>query len=451
MTRRRHSIRNLIPVVQFLGFVSAHYLLVLGHVPTKNQIPATFGSAGLTAMTLVMVLAARLPFIDRYLIGPGRTYRLHRRLALTAVVSVVAHWGLASPVGDGIVPALADSAAAIGKYATILMIGLVGVSFLRMIPYHLWKASHVLMGPIYLAAVYHTFFSRIPLVTQGVVWWLLVVMSAAGTAALVWTILRRFRRREVFIVSLARRIGRGIDIRLKLLDPKNVVRWKPGQFATISFDWAGSREAHPFSIASSARSGELRFVIGDLGDFTVALRRDLKVGDRVFLHEIAGTFLPDYVPDRGRRQIWVAGGFGIAPFLAAIDAMAPDDGPRIDLVYCYRSLGWAIDVEALIGHAERLPQLRVHFLGEDAAGRFDASTFETVCEPGWREADLYVCGPVPLIDVVCESWRHHRAAGAIHVELHEFRNAWGPVLAEPKPPEARVPVVDSPRGVWSFG
>ncbi|NVK33281.1 MAG: ferric reductase-like transmembrane domain-containing protein [Rhodobacteraceae bacterium] len=420
---RHLSLRSLIPVLEFMGFLAIHYIFLLGKVPDKNQIPATLGASGLTAMTLALILAARIPVIDRIMVGAGRAYRLHRWLGYTSIVVIVGHWVLASPVGTGLIPALAPSATEAGMWSAIALIFLAVASALKLVPYHIWKWSHYLMGPVYIAAVYHTFFSKIPVATAGFVWWVLVVLSLLGLAAYAWTLVRLVLKPGVYIITEVEPIKQGVDLKLVPAGPADEQHWRPGQFASISFDWRGSPERHPFTIASSARSHEMRFLIGNRGDFTAGLMTGLKRGDRVKIHEICGDFTPSYVPDRRKPQVWVAGGIGVTPFLAAVDAMVPDDGPSIDLIYSYRSLEWAVDVERLAKAAERLPQLRVHFLGTDVANAFDNETLMHLCAPGWQNGDLYVCGPEPLIDIVCSSWRDYHGQGQIHVELFDFRKA----------------------------
>lgn len=416
--------RRLIPAANFSLFIAIHYLLLIGHVPAANQLPATFGAASLTAMTAAMVLAARFPFIDSYMIGPGRSYRMHRWLAYTAVITVVIHWVLARPVGDGIIPVLASPASEVGKYATIIFIALVAMSAIENIPYRIWKITHYFMVPIYLAAVFHTFFSRIPIVSGAGAWWMLVALAVLGIGSMIRIGTRHLNTSAEYVIVEASPIKHGVDLRLKPASARHEIHWKPGQFAVISIDGVGSEERHPFTICSSARSPQLRFVIGNRGHYTQMLQQRVETGARVRIHEVAGEFAPDYVPDRRQQQVWVAGGIGITPFLAAIDAMAADDGPAVDLIYCFRSLEWAFDVERLVEASHRLPQLRVHFIETDKAGHFEHKMLPRLCAPGWQDGDLYVCGPEPLIDLVCSAWRRYRARGKIHVELFDFRTGW---------------------------
>ncbi|MEM5472198.1 ferredoxin reductase family protein [Hoeflea sp. AS60] len=427
--------RRLIPAIHFLAFLTFHYLLVLGHVPPENQVPATLGASSLTAMTFAMVLAARFRAVDWFLDGPGRSYRLHRWLGYAAMAPMVGHWILATPSGDGIVPGLASSATVSAEYAAVLLVMLAVISPLKLVPYHLWKFGHFLMGPVYLIAVYHTFFARMPIATGDTVWWVLLALSLLGTLSLIRTVVRHVRPARTYVVSEIIRIKQGLDIRLRPIAARDEISWLPGQFASVSVEGAGRWETHPFTICSAPGKAEMRFVIGNRGDYTADLVSHLKPGDRFRIHEVNGEFTPQFAPDRTAAQVWVAGGIGLTPFLAAIDAMVPDNGAAIDLVYCYRSLTWAFDVERLVKAAETLPQLRVHFFDGELAGLFQKNTLPSLCAPGWKQGDLYICGPEPLIDPVCDCWRFHGGEGSIHVELFEFRTSWevSRLLGKPRP------------------
>jgi predicted ferric reductase len=413
--------RQLIPVGEFFLFVAFHYLLALGQVPAKNQIPATLGASALTAMTVSMVLAARLPRIDRLMNGPGRAYRLHRWLGYSCLLVIIGHWLTASSAGSGIIPEMGEFAGRSGRYATLLLIVLVLVSALKFVPYHLWRTSHFLMGPIYLVAVYHTFFSQIPVAIFSRLWWILLVISLVGILAFALILLRHIRYKPAFVVTEVQPIKNGLDFQIRPVSARDHVTWIPGQYASLSVDVPGLREPHPFTITGSPGNGQMRFIVGMLGDYTSALGQKLKVGDVVRIHSISGEFQPQYAPDRPDRQVWVAAGVGITPFIAAIDAMKPDDGPPIDLIYCYRSLAWAIHVEWLVERAEALPQLRVHFVGKDEAGPFNAAMLPQLLSAGWKDGRLAVCGPDRFIDLVCDSWRLYGGRAGLQVELFEFR------------------------------
>ena len=110
-------------------------------------------------MALVLVLAARWRIVDRILSGPDKAYGSHRWLGFSVIGGGLAHWALASPVGLSILPEFAGRGSTAGLVAIIGLSVMALVAMLRMIPYHIWKASHTLMGPLFLLSTFHTFLS----------------------------------------------------------------------------------------------------------------------------------------------------------------------------------------------------------------------------------------------------------------------------------------------------
>jgi predicted ferric reductase len=140
-----------------------HVLLVAPWVFVADIIPMSLGVFTLSALAFSLLLAARFKVVDTLFGGLDKSYEAHRLAGVMSVVGLVGHWMLASDVGWGIIPQLADSGETAGVIAAFAMIGLAFVSAIRAIPYHIWKVSQWLMGPMFGFAVYHTFFTAIPL------------------------------------------------------------------------------------------------------------------------------------------------------------------------------------------------------------------------------------------------------------------------------------------------
>ena len=130
------------------AFVFAHVAFVAPFVPLKIILPAGFGALSMTSMALVLVLAARWRIVDRILSGPDKAYGSHRWLGFSVIGGGLANWALASPVGLSILPELAGRGSTADLVAIIGLSVMALVAMLRMIPYHIWKASHTLMGQI---------------------------------------------------------------------------------------------------------------------------------------------------------------------------------------------------------------------------------------------------------------------------------------------------------------
>lgn len=422
------------PALWIALLVTGIYLLILGAVPEKNQLPATLGATALIAMAFCIILAARWSWLDRLIGGPDKAYKMHRWLGYSILLTGIGHWILAAPSGEGIVPSISDIAAESGKYAIIMLILLSALAMFRIVPYHIWKHSHFLMGLLFPIIVFHSFFSKIPLSADSIAWWVLLLISLAGIIGWIRTIFRHFSKPARLTVSAIYPVKNGIDIRLSNEANNNSVQWLPGQFATVSFKGFGNEpnetEAHPFTIASAPNSKEIRLVVGDFGYYTGKLIKELRTGDSVDISEVSGSFLPNTNPGRKIGQIWLAGGMGITPFLSALEALVPDHGPDIDLIYCVRSSTYAVDLYRIMDYAKKLPQLTFYLVKEDQEGSFSEETFARILRPGWQGMQLYLCGSVGLKNAARKSWYAHNCRQKIHEEEFDFRNAVGKPISK---------------------
>ena len=89
------------------------------------------------------------------------------------------------------------------------------------------------------------------------------------------------------------------------------------------------REPHPFTISSAPHEPDVRLSIKSSGDWTQHLHEHLESGARAFVDGPYGEF--NYKTG-GHRQIWIAAGIGITPFLSWIRDLqgdAPDARDRL--------------------------------------------------------------------------------------------------------------------------
>ncbi len=175
---------------------------------------------------------------------------------------------------------------------------------------------------------------------------------------------------------------------------------------------------HPFTIASADRGDRrVTFEIKALGDYTRGLARRLQAGARMTAEGPYGRFnlAPD---DSGRPQIWVAGGIGVTPFLAWLEALqdAPAQAPDADLYYCVRNR----DDDPFVGRLEALtrtlPSVRLHVVSSQQGERLDARRLGARA-PGCAQAAVWFCGPHGLLDALR---RELAAAGLTGIRIrHE--------------------------------
>jgi predicted ferric reductase len=166
------------------------------------------------------------------------------------------------------------------------------------------------------------------------------------------------------------------------------------RFLTRDGWWRG----HPFSISSAPNGEWLRITIKDLGDWSNMLQH-LSVGTRVFIEGPYGVLTG---ARRTRPKVLlVAGGIGITPLRALLEALPAKPGD-MTLIYRARTLADIIFRDEL----DRLARARgaqVHYvIGRrrfDARDPLDAESLERLV-PDVRDRDVYICGPVPMMQRV---------------------------------------------------
>ncbi|MEM9063557.1 MAG: ferric reductase-like transmembrane domain-containing protein [Pseudomonadota bacterium] len=401
-------------------YVLVHIALVAPFVPIANILPAGFGALSMSSMAISLILAARWRIVDRLMGGPDKSYVAHRWLGFFALGSAMAHWGLASSVGAGVLPVLAESGEDVGNLAAIGLLLMTAAALVRAIPYHLWKVSHMLMGPVFLLAAYHTFFVASPLAVGAAPWTLMAVVSVIGLAAWGQTLRSKLTPTRLATVETVYPFEGGVDVTLRAAAPLS--RFRPGQFSTLAYN-AARAEAHPFTIAGGDETSR-RFVIRSAGDWTNHFVRNVKIGDQLRVGHGVGRFLPQ-IGSRRSEQLWIAGGVGITPFLAALEKMEPDTGARVTLIYCIRSRASAGAIRDVEQHAARLPQLDLIVAGDGIQNKLTEARLTEISRTMGPRAEAYVCGPEGLKDLITGVWQVLGKNGPIHAERFDFRGAYG--------------------------
>lgn len=167
---------------------------------------------------------------------------------------------------------------------------------------------------------------------------------------------------------------------------------------------------------AAAADGRLRFGIKGLGDYTKALPDRLFPGQTVTIEGPYGRF--DF--DSGRRQLWIAGGIGIAPFVAGLEWLADEDRPAsVDLIYSTRMRD-----DALLHRLSELVDrtgVRLHLLVTPPDPQLTVPRLEEMV-PDWRCADVWFCGPAAFGDAMRGGMiANGFPASRFHQEFFELR------------------------------
>ncbi|MZQ91185.1 cytochrome C [Frigidibacter albus] len=361
------------------------------------------GAAAVVAMAQALILAARPRLLEPLFGGLDRMYRVHKWLGISALALMILHSQI-EPDFERVVREtdLGELASEVGELAFNALLALIAVSWFRRlpfvgleIPYQVWRFSHRFMGLLFAVIVFHQFFVDLPTGADPALSVLLNGFGLAGVAAWLHTefLAPRLRRREFTVSAVT---GQG-DTTVVTLAPKSrPMRWRPGQFAFLRAPEAGLAEPHPFTIASAPRAdGSLSMSIRARGDWTRRLPGALHAGMAVQLEGPYGRF---NFRKGGARQVWLAGGVGITPFLAWAESLTAADRRDIHLVYAVRTPEEAVGLETLAAAAARNPRFSYRVVASARDGRLTAEGLTRSAPFPVGKADLWFCGPAGLKD-----------------------------------------------------
>ena len=385
--------------------------------------------AGVTAvylMTWTLVLAARLKWLEQWFGGLDRMYLWHKRWAIWSIVLIVAHIIVTGHRGGGASPQhsahLAHLGSQLGVISAVGLLGLVGVSLARVgnflrLPYQRWLFLHRLTGLLLLIALVHGWALDVIIGRSAPLLALYVLMGGIGMAAYAYDELVRRRRAPRAGYAVRRVVRPAPDIIDVTLAPAGQapLPLTGGQFVYLRAGGSHAWREHPFSVAGTYPDGSVRLTIRALGRGTRKLYADLREGLPATLYGPYGMF--DHTLG-GPRQIWIAGGIGIAPFLGwlASPTSAP---PRTDLFYSAPDAGEAPFAPELAAAAERQPGLRFHPYFSRKRGRLTGGKIQDAVGPLTPDTHVFLCGPARMIANLSRDL-HRRGIPRDHIHSEHF-------------------------------
>lgn len=397
------------------------------------------GLYAIALMSLAMILSTRPAWLERPLGGLDRIYRLHKWAGILGIALAAAHWlvemsddvlkALVGRTGrvpkdstNGLLEALRDLAEEMGEWAIYAVLAMLVLTLWKRFPYLLWRYLHRVMPALYLMLAFHAALLAPTHYWTQPVGMLLALLLAAGSAAAALSLAGRIGRRRQAkgaVLSVRRPVADVTEVSCQLDDGWRGHR--PGQFAFVAFDRIEGQ--HPFTIACADRGDRIiTFQIKALGDYTRGLADRLHPGQPVTVEGPYGRFVLSR-RSRRARQIWIAGGIGVTPFLAWLDALqkAPEEAPQADLHYCTRDRdndGFVRRLEALCAG---LPGIRLHVHGAKQGEHLSVDAIAAP-GPGREQAEVWFCGPRGLADTLREGLRRSwKGRLRFHQEAFEMR------------------------------
>lgn len=387
-----------------------------GGETTSSFIGQLIGAESILLLSIALVLISTLPWVETWFDGIDRAAIAHRMLAITGVALLIPHIILAKNPHSG----------TLGKPLSV--IGTIGLLFLlvwaivprwrSMVPrplhgvilatkdapgvrrirrvfggYERWRALHRLTGVFVAVGFVHGVLDGTPFNAAPVLRWSYILIGGTGLAFYAYRELlaRHFHLLRDYQVSTVQRVDSSlVEVTLAPLGPP--IAFTPGQFTLIYLEGKDGWARHPFTIASAPDENLLRLTITAAGDYTAGIDQNLAPG----MPAVVAKGLGHFSHDRGTaRQVWIAGGAGITPFLSWMRAAAAGLPPQVDLFYSSR--GPAPYGEELQSIADHHETVRVHLIDTTADPRLTTERILAETGAAATELSVFMCGPDEML------------------------------------------------------
>lgn len=380
------------------------------------------GMVALIAMAFSHLIATRWVGVEA-LFGPlDQSYRIHKWLGIGGLVAVLIHDTIDAEMdGLGRPGALEDIAETAGEISLYGLLIFVAITVATFIPYHLWKWTHRLIGIFFLLGAFHYLLILKPFKNLDPLGIYMGLVCVVGIAAYAYTSApRAFRPKRDYQITALDKQGNALAVEMAPLGKP--FSHRAGQFAFFGFVGAGLTEPHPFTLSAAPdKTGKVRLTIAPLGDFTSRLSRRLSVGQDVTVEGPFGHF----GSARNKKQIWIAGGIGITPFVALAQALE-DGAETVDLIYSVRTRDDAAHLEELETLAGRKANLTLHLWESAESGRLDAEGVVRLSGGDLKGARVLFCGATPMRKALWAGLSSHGLrARDFHFEAFEIRTGLG--------------------------
>ncbi len=395
------------------------------------------GAASILLMSWSFLLALRPRILEPLFGGLDSMYKVHRWAGVVSVAFMFLHTSIEPEIEGGIRGAarsLADTAEELAGVGEVMIYLLIALSVLRLFPYRWWRLTHKLLGIPFAFACFHFFTAEKPYANNSSWGWWFGTWMVVGLVAFVARVVGRDmvdKGHKYRVVEATH----DTDISKLVLEPiGKPMRQHAGQFAFVKLDAPGMSEPHPFTIASAPGNPNLEFYVKHLGDWSAKLPQTDLIGCTAHVEGPYGMFEPTGRDDQ--PVLWVAGGVGITPFLAAIEELdsvragrstAPSAGPV--LLYATRSTEAQrlINPDPIIDELERADaegRISLHLFTPDT-GRLSVDDLDHLFPGGLTGYHVALCGPSGLVKSMGPG-AARRGAANVETEDFDIRGGVGP-------------------------
>ncbi|MDF2752375.1 MAG: hypothetical protein K0S82_758 [Gaiellaceae bacterium] len=413
-----------------------------------TSLAVALALGGTSAFALNLVLGARLRIVEALFGGLDRMYSIHRANGQVAFLLLLGHVTLIlasrATISADTALDLLGPGAGWTVFTGVLAFSGMTVAILMTLFARLGHEVFVYVqrsfGFVFLLASYHVFTTDGAKTDSRALTWYLAALATLGIAAFAYRSLlgNVLVRRRPYRVKAVNRLDDSVT-EIVMEPVGQPLAHAAGQFLFVNFRSLALADAlhplelslrrqvfavrpgevanqfHPFSITSAPSEASLRITVKAVGDYTRALR-ELEPGAEAVVEGPYGSFSHDGAG--GARQIWLAGGIGVTPFLSMARSLDTEGGPTIDFYYCVEHEDEAHFLDELQAVAARRADFRVVVVPRDRDGFLTAERLQK--ELGdLAAAHALICGPPAMITSLT-SQLVERGMPPDHVHAEEF-------------------------------
>jgi predicted ferric reductase len=382
------------------------------------------GSNNIILMAISLFLSTRPKWAEPFFGGLDKMYVTHRHTSTAAFLLIFVHI-LTVPISAHWV---------LGNYlAVIAATGIVTIALISLAPripylnritggtYEGWKSLKKYIGIFFIVAYIHALTIADPLHAFIAINWVQIFFIIGAVSYLYTELFGRFFKKFLPYTVEAVNHPNGSTTEVVLRAKKDPIqRQRAGQFLFVRFPSDRTlNESHPFTISSAPHEDVLRVTVKASGDFTRALFSNLQPGMEAVVEGAHGMF--DYKTG-GAKQIWIAGGIGLTPFLSFLRDMDGNLNQDVDFYYTVRHKDEALFLDEIETAAKKNSRLKAHIRFSATDGSLTADDIVKNAGGNVSGHHVYMCGPFAMVQVFEKKFLALDVpAKNIHYEEFNFR------------------------------
>ncbi|KXT84532.1 putative oxidoreductase [Streptococcus sp. DD11] len=363
----------------------------------------------LTTLSLTFLLATRNALLEKWFHGIEKMYFYHKFTAIFSVILLALHnvamggsiWG-------------SHLAAQLGNVGIYLFISIVAMAYIgKRIKYEVWRWIHRVVYLAYIFGLFHAYMlTGGQLLTPSLLSLVVGLYAVIGLASGFYIIFlyQTLAFKHLGKILQVKRLNHDtVELKIQL---SQKLDYQYGQFAFIKIFQEGFEKApHPFSI-SGGHDNIVYFTIKNSGDHTQKLYEQIKEGTKVTIDRAYGHMI---LEEGQAKQMWIAGGIGITPFISYIRENPALDR-QVSFYYAYTGQENAVYLDLLQDYAAKNPLLDLHLVDSKTQGYLDFSDY-----PLDNDTTVFMCGPVKMMDKFAEDFKKNNPKADLVYEGFKFK------------------------------